>query len=411
MTGIATKADSRLRIEDLIFTRTDERGIIQSGNDAFQTVSAYSWENAVGAPHKIVRHDDMPKGVFHLLWENIKAGDPMGAYVQNLAADGTSYWVFSTVLPLDDGYISVRMKPSGTYLAKIIPIYEAVRAEERAGTLTPQQSGEKIVAAVKSLGFADYAEFMSFALRDEALARDTILRRSKGVIRDHLAEMFKDIRQMESRATNVEHTFQKTHQIPYNMRLQAGRLEGSDGPISVISSNHRQMTQTLEENLSRFSADSSVGADSIRLALFKTSVAILMEEVARVYEAENDHGHWDKARQMVELLGIASRYREQSVQEVRTLADRVRRFGQQCRDMRRMMSGLELTRIMCKIERSKFDGDHSGLDEIVNRLADAQSSLGTSFDEILNSVTNILSRSDDVQRSARAQDRKAIVAA
>ncbi len=114
---------------------------------------------------------------------------------------------------------------------------------------------------------------------------------------------------------------------------------------------------------------------------------------------------------MVELLGIASRYREQSVQEVRTLADRVRRFGQQCRDMRRMMSGLELTRIMCKIERSKFDGDHSGLDEIVNRLADAQSSLGTSFDEILNSVTNILSRSDDVQRSARAQDRKAIVAA
>ncbi len=406
MTGIATTADARLRIEDLIFSRTDDRGVIRSGNHVFQHVSVFSWEQLIGAPHKIVRHDDMPKGVFYLLWETIKTGEPMGAYVQNMAEDGTSYWVYSTILPLDDGYISLRMKPSGEYFKKIIPVYEAVRAEERAGTLTPQQSGEKIVAAVQNLGFADYAEFMSFALRDEAWSRDGILRRSGGTIRDNLAEMFKDIREMEARAGKVEQTFHKTHQIPYNMRLQAGRLEGSDGPISVISSNHRQMTQSLEENLARFSADSSVGADAIRLALFKTSVAMLVEEVAQDYAAEADHGHWDKSAQMAELLNLASRYREQSVTEVRTLADRVRRFGQQCRDMRRMMSGLELTRIMCKIERSKFDGEHAGLDEIVNRLAEAQTTLGQSFDEILNSVSNILSRSDDIQRSAGAQGRR-----
>ena len=246
---------------------------------------------------------------------------------------------------------------------------------------------------------------MSFALRDEAWSRDGLLHRSRGAIRDNLAEMFRDIREMEQRAIKVEETFRKTHQIPYNMRLQAGRLEGSDGPISVISSNHRQMTQSLEENLERFTTDSSVGADAIRMALFRTSVAILLEEVAQAYETESDHGHWDKARQLAELRGLALRYRDQSVLEVRTLSDRVRRFGQQCRDMRRMMSGLELTRIMCKIERSKFDGDHAGLDEIVNRLAEAQTSLGRNFEEILNSVGNILSLSDEIQRSARAQDR------
>ena len=405
MLATATTADSCLRIEDLIFSRTDDRGVIQSGNDVFQQVSLYSWDRLVGAPHKIIRHGDMPKGVFYMLWETIKAGEPMGAYVQNLAEDGTSYWVFSTVLPLEDGYISLRLKPSGKYFTQIIPVYETVRAAERAGQLTPQQSAEKIVEAVRSLGFADYPEFMSFALRDEAWSRDGLLHRSRGAIRDNLAEMFRDIREMEQRAIKVEETFRKTHQIPYNMRLQAGRLEGSDGPISVISSNHRQMTQSLEENLERFTTDSSVGADAIRMALFRTSVAILLEEVAQAYETESDHGHWDKARQLTELRGLALRYRDQSVLEVRTLSDRVRRFGQQCRDMRRMMSGLELTRIMCKIERSKFDGDHAGLDEIVNRLAEAQTSLGRNFEEILNSVGNILSLSDEIQRSARAQDR------
>ena len=405
MSATATTADSRLRIEDLIFSRTDDRGVIQSGNDVFQQVSLYSWDRLVGAPHKIIRHGDMPKGVFYMLWETIKAGEPMGAYVQNLAEDGTSYWVFSTVLPLEDGYISLRLKPSGKFFTQIIPVYETVRAAERAGQLTPQQSAEKIVEAVRSLGFADYPEFMSFALRDEAWSRDGLLHRSRGAIRDNLAEMFRDIREMEQRAIKVEETFRKTHQIPYNMRLQAGRLEGSDGPISVISSNHRQMTQSLEENLKRFTTDSSVGADAIRMALFRTSVAILLEEVAQAYETESDHGHWDKARQLTELRGLALRYRDQSVLEVRTLSDRVRRFGQQCRDMRRMMSGLELTRIMCKIERSKFDGDHAGLDEIVNRLAEAQTSLGQNFEEILNSVGNILSLSDEIQRSARAQDR------
>lgn len=411
MTRSATKADARLRLEDLIFTRTDGRGVIQSGNAVFQSISVYAWERIIGAPHRIVRHDDMPKGLFHLLWDNIKAGQPMAAYVQNMAEDGTSYWVFSTILPLEDGYISLRLKPSGDYLWKLIPIYQAVRAEERAGTLTPQESGEKIVQAVKALGFADYAEFMTFALRDEALSRDTILRRPRGGTRDNLTEMFREIRKMESRAFKVEQTFRKTHQIPYNMRLQAGRLEGSDGPISVISSNHRQMTQTLEENLARFSADSSVGAEAIRLALFKTSVAALVEEVARAYEAESDHGHWDKPGQLAELLTLASRYRNESVQEVRMLSERVRRFGQQCRDMRRMMSSLELTRIMCKIERSKIDGDHAGLDEIVNRLGDAQTSLNESFEEILNSVGDILSRSDDIQRNARSKSSRVPAAA
>ena len=409
MTGRIAAIQSRFDIKDLFFTRTDGRGVIEAGNAVFQRVSHYDWDRLIGAPHRIIRHPDMPKGVFHLLWDTIQAGKPIGAYVQNLSQDEQPYWVFATVLPWEDGYVSVRLKPSCGHLDRIAPLYDALRAREVAGELTPEESAAEIVESVRGLGYADYEEFMSFALRDEVAARESALKRVPAAMPDSLVGMFRDIRHLEQQAGRVEATFNNTHQIPYNMRLQAGRLEASDGPISVISGNHRQMTQTLEEHMTRFSQDSAVGAEVVRLALFKTSVAHLVEELARVYATEDAASPGDKPAELARLGALADRYREQSVQEVRSLSDRVRRFGQQCRDMRRMMSGLELTRIMCKIERSKIDGDHAGLDEIVNRLADAQASLGKNFDQILQAVGDILQRSDAMQRAAQ-NDAKAAVA-
>ncbi len=392
-------ANARFNLADLLFSRTDDRGIIRTGNAAFQEISVYSWEALEGAPHKIVRHPDMPKGVFFLLWRALQAKQPIGGYVQNMAEDGVPYWVFATMLPMEDSYISVRMKPTGSTLEKLLPLYERLRREEVAGNLSAEDSAAQIEAFVEELGFSDYTEFVAFSLREEAAARNEGLNRPVNMAADKLAEMFAAVRQLETHARKVETTFRQTHQIPYNMRLQAGRLEGSDGPISVISSNHRQMTQTLEENLSRFSRDSAVGAESIRAAMFKTCTSSLLEELYKLYSAENDQVPGNKEFELESLHKLSTTYTEDSLQEIRSLLDKVRRFGGQCRDMQRMMSGLELTRIMCKIERSKFDGEHAGLDEIVNRLADAQTSLGENFDEIQSAVDRILSRGEEVQRA------------
>jgi len=391
--------NTRFNIEDLLFSRTDDRGVIRTGNAAFQEISVYSWDTLEGAPHKIVRHPEMPKGVFFLLWRALKAKQPIGGYVQNMAEDGVPYWVFATMLPMEDSYISVRMKPTGPTLEKLIPLYQRLHREEKAGSLTPEESAGQIEAFVEEQGFSEYMEFVAFSLREEAAARSKSLHRPANTVAEKLAEMFGAVRQLETHARRVEATFRQTHQIPYNMRLQAGRLEGSDGPISVISSNHRQMTQTLEENLGRFSRDSAVGAESIRAAMFKTCTSNLLEELCKTFSAETEQVPGNKEFELSSLHKLASMYTEDSLHEVRSLLDKVRRFGGQCRDMQRMMSGLELTRIMCKIERSKFDGEHAGLDEIVNRLADAQTSLGKNFDEIQSAVDRILSRGEEIQRA------------
>ncbi len=78
-----------------IVSETDEKGKITYVNDYFMEVSGYSEEELTDAPHSIIRHPDMPKVVFKLLWETIKQGKNINAVVKNLAKDGRYYWIFT----------------------------------------------------------------------------------------------------------------------------------------------------------------------------------------------------------------------------------------------------------------------------------------------------------------------------
>ena len=78
-----------------IVSETDEKGRITFCNDYFMEVSGYSNEELIGQSHNIVRHPDMPKVVFKLLWETISQGKNINAVVKNLAKDGRYYWIFT----------------------------------------------------------------------------------------------------------------------------------------------------------------------------------------------------------------------------------------------------------------------------------------------------------------------------
>jgi len=78
-----------------IVSETDAKGKITYVNDYFMEVSGYTEEELIGKPHSIVRHPDMPKVVFKLLWEIISKGKNINAVVKNLAKDGRYYWIFT----------------------------------------------------------------------------------------------------------------------------------------------------------------------------------------------------------------------------------------------------------------------------------------------------------------------------
>jgi PAS domain S-box-containing protein len=121
---------------ELIVTKTDPRGIITYANDVFLRISALDEDDAVGRPHSVIRHPDMPRAVFKLLWDTLKERREIFAYVVNLAADGAHYWVFAHVTPsFDDsgrvvGYHSNRRVPSRDAIAAADDLYRVLRAAE-----------------------------------------------------------------------------------------------------------------------------------------------------------------------------------------------------------------------------------------------------------------------------------------
>ncbi len=76
-----------------IMSKTDRKGIIEFANDYFMEVSGYKEWELMGQPHNVIRHPDMPKVIFKLLWDRLFEGKNIHAIVKNLAKDGSYYWV------------------------------------------------------------------------------------------------------------------------------------------------------------------------------------------------------------------------------------------------------------------------------------------------------------------------------
>lgn len=123
--------------EEIIVSKTDLRGRITYANDVFLRVAGFEESEVLGEPHSLVRHPDMPRCIFKLLWETIEAKREIFAYVKNMAKNGDHYWVFAHVTPSLDaqsnviGYHSNRRAPDKAALSVIEPLYADLRSEEQ----------------------------------------------------------------------------------------------------------------------------------------------------------------------------------------------------------------------------------------------------------------------------------------
>jgi PAS domain S-box-containing protein len=79
----------------VIMSKTNAFGIIEYANEVFIDVCGYEDYELMGQPHNIIRHPDMPKVIFKVLWENLKNGKNFHAIVKNLAKSGRYYWVIT----------------------------------------------------------------------------------------------------------------------------------------------------------------------------------------------------------------------------------------------------------------------------------------------------------------------------
>ena len=137
-----TPLDQEIRLDPkrYIVSKTDAKGIIEYGNDYFVEISGYKESELMGKPHNIVRHPDMPKVAFKLMWERISKGGNFVAIVKNMAKDGRYYWVFTEFEPKVDplsneitGYTAFRKAAPKNAIDTMAPIYKKLLEIEAEG--------------------------------------------------------------------------------------------------------------------------------------------------------------------------------------------------------------------------------------------------------------------------------------
>lgn len=123
--------------EEIIVSKTDSNGRITYANEVFCRVAGYSEHEVIGQPHSFIRHPEMPRCIFKLMWDTIQRGEEIFAYVMNMTRNGDHYWAFAHVTPTFDeagaisGFHSNRRCPDRSHVSQMSQLYRELIAVER----------------------------------------------------------------------------------------------------------------------------------------------------------------------------------------------------------------------------------------------------------------------------------------
>lgn len=120
-----------------IVSKTDLSGKIIFINKNFSEISGYSEAELMGEPHNVLRHPDMPRAVFFLIWQTILAGNPISGVIKNLVKDGRYYWVIADFEAKRDmsgeivGFTAFRRAAPQDVIEQVEELYEVMISIEK----------------------------------------------------------------------------------------------------------------------------------------------------------------------------------------------------------------------------------------------------------------------------------------
>lgn len=165
----ATPLDKEVEVYDksILLSESDKNGIITYTNRRYLKLTGFSEEELIGAPHKLLRHPDMPQGVYKAMSKITHDKKIWRGYVKHLCKDGSYLWTLT--------YLQAKLDAEGNIIGYISTgkmAYDETRTEveEKYKSLM----GEEHIDDPFFMKSESYKEFLSeYTPTPESSAQDT----------------------------------------------------------------------------------------------------------------------------------------------------------------------------------------------------------------------------------------------
>jgi aerotaxis receptor len=395
------------RINEMFFSTTDSAGRILSGNDVFVRVSGYARGDMLGQPHNLIRHPDMPRTVFRLVWDHLKRDRAVAGLIKNLASDGRYYWVVAYLVPVEGGFLSIRFKPSGELHPVVEALYrrmvECEREQERQGadSKVAMAASEKLLdEALRKRGFEDYDAFMRTLLHEELKSRDAALAGQRlelfppelaiatadealttglSAVHAHGRKVYEQINTLYAQLDEFVLLNQKIAAksslvlkqtadfrfIAFNAALRSARLGEEARGLGVISEYLSAGAEATARIVRGLGERISAISDKLSAVVFNLAAARLQIEMVLSFCAElaagGDAG--SDARVQCTMIGdlqrAFGRTAQRAVATLSELDEELSGLDARSEDLRKMVLSLQVAQVSGMVEASRLIGDDS----------------------------------------------------
>lgn len=195
-----------------IVSKSDLFGTIDYANQAFANVSGYEEYELVGKPHSVIRHPDMPKIIYKILWDNLKIEKKFQIFLKNLAKSGQYYWVLSDFEYNKDSegnvieYVSRRRAvPTNVLENDIVPLYKKLFQIEQASGIKYSEKYLLGYLEEKGMNLEDYI----FSLMGESNQIDFPVKNESAFNSQKLEEVQETKIEEETKIIEAEKTAQE----------------------------------------------------------------------------------------------------------------------------------------------------------------------------------------------------------
>jgi aerotaxis receptor len=170
--------------------------------------------------------------------------------------------------------------------------------------------------------------------------------------------------------------------VPLNLRVQAAQLGDIAATIGVISSNYNIISEEIRAMLNEFMGLAAKVFEAVNLGLFMVCTAKVQKEMVELFRNERPTSGIDRDGEAQLLDGQNKAYQKNAIESLHALSRQAERFHQSCTEMKRLAAGLEVTRVMGKIESARLDSAAEGLNDLIDSLEDFQIAISESLREI-----------------------------